>query len=219
MSYHIAESIAAGGDGTVGPRTLAMMVTVLRPRAVVVLCVAAASATAADPQRARVACDAQFSLPCARTNSEYLAWATARQFAAAVAGGTPAADVLEQITAGQFNMDSGFYPFVFEAATSRLVAHGERSSLVGHDLQYALDELHLQYVSADALHARFVAAANTADGEWVQYLWPTRLPDGSYTATSKMSYVVGVNREDGGLLCLGVGFPDSPFSPGLPCWS
>ena len=49
----------------------------------------------------------------------------------------------------------------------------------------------LQYSDADLLHARFVAAASTPGGAWVQYLWPTRLADGSFMATRKESYVVG----------------------------
>ena len=66
-----------------------------------------------DPQLARVACDARYSAPCSRSNSEFLAWDTARNFTAQLAAGTSSADVLAQITAGAFNIDVGFYPFVF----------------------------------------------------------------------------------------------------------
>ena len=58
-------------------------------------------------------------------------------------------------------------------------------------LRANLTPLSPQYSDADLLHARFVAAARTPGGAWVQYLWPTRLADGSFMATRKESYVVG----------------------------
>ena len=125
-----------------------------------------------DPQLARVACDARYSAPCSRSNSEFLAWDTARNFSAQLAAGSSSADVLAQITAGAFNIDVGFYPFVFDAATSELLAHGERDTLVGKNLTQVFDELELQYSDAHLLHARFVAAASTPDGAWV--LWSRR---------------------------------------------
>jgi signal transduction histidine kinase len=181
---------------------------------------AAASLTTAqsEPELARVACDAKHNTPCARTNSEFLAWDTARQFTEQVAAGASADDVLRQITDGDFNIASGFYPFVFDAATSELLAHGERSTLVGQQLPQVFEGLNLQYSDPQLLHDRFVAAANTPDGDWVQYLWPTQTRDGSFMATSKQSYVVGINRGIGGpLLCLGVGFADTPLPLQLPC--
>ena len=177
----------------------------------------AAAAGQQDPQLARVACDARYSAPCSRSNSEFLAWDTARNFTAQLAAGSSSADVLAQITAGAFNIDVGFYPFVFDAATSELLAHGERDTLVGKNLTQVFDELELQYSDAHLLHARFVAAASTPDGAWVRYLWPTRLADGTFMATSKESYVVGVAREDGSTLYLGVGFADTQLPPQLPC--
>ena len=84
-----------------------------------------------DPQLARVACDARYSAPCARTNSEFLAWDTARSFTTQLTAGTSSDGVLAQITAGAFNINAGFYPFVFDAGSSELLAHGERDDLVG----------------------------------------------------------------------------------------
>ena len=97
-----------------------------------------------DPQLARVACDARYSAPCARTNSEFLAWGTARSFTTQLAAGTGSDGVLAQITAGAFNINAGFYPCVFDAASSELLAHGERDNLVGKNLSEVFDELELQ---------------------------------------------------------------------------
>ena len=106
--------------------------------------VLATAAGQRDPQLARVACDARYSAPCARTNSEFLAWDTARSFATQLAAGTGSDGVLAQITAGAFNINAGFYPFVFDAASSELLAHGERDDLVGKNLSEVFDELELQ---------------------------------------------------------------------------
>ena len=59
-----------------------------------------------DPQLARVACDARYSAPCARTNSEFLAWDIARSFDAQLAAGANSDGVLTQITAGDFSQGS-----------------------------------------------------------------------------------------------------------------
>jgi hypothetical protein len=65
--------------------------------------VLATAAGQRDPQLARVACDARYSAPCARTNSEFLAWDTARSFDAQLAAGASSDVVLAQITAGDFS--------------------------------------------------------------------------------------------------------------------
>lgn len=186
---------------------------------VVWVCAATAAAQQQpEPQLARVACDASYNAPCARTNSEFLAWEVTRGFGEQLAAGVASDEALAQITAGDYNIETGFYPFVFDAATSVVLAHGERGDLVGQSLQSVFATLKLQYSDPELLHARFVAAASTPDGQWVQYLWPTiRLQDGEEVATGKVAFVVGMAREDNSTLCLGVGFADTPLPPELPC--
>jgi signal transduction histidine kinase len=180
---------------------------------------ACAATTVAAQQLARVSCDASYNAPCSRTNSEFLAREVARDFGEQLAAGVSSDDVLAQITAGDYNINSGFYPFVFDGATSVVLAHGERGGLVGQSLPSVFTTLKMQYSDPELLHARFVAAASTTNGQWVQYLWPTtRTQDGEELATGKEAFVVGMMREDGStLLCLGVGFADTPLPPELPC--
>eukprot|EP01051_Picozoa_sp_SAG22_P003925 SAG22_NODE_201_length_15391_cov_7.662176_2_plen_407_part_00 len=181
--------------------------------------VAAQQQLSAQPQLARVSCDANYNAPCSRTNSESLAREVARVFGEQLAAGVTSDDVLAQITAGDYNFETGFYAFVFDAATSTVLAHGQRSDLVGRSLPSVFATLKLQYSDPELMHARFVTAASTPGGQWVQYLWPAnRLPDGEERATGREAFVIGVTREDGStLLCLGVGFADHPLPPELPC--
>ena len=172
-----------------------------------------------EPQLARVACDASYNAPCSRTNSEFLALEVARVFGERVAAGESSAEALARITAEEYNIETGFYPFVVDAATSVVLAHGKRPDLVGLSLESVFATLKLQYSDPELLHARLVAAANTG-GQWVQYVWPkTSSPgqDDEEVATGMEAYVVGMTREDGSALCLGVGFADTPLPPELPC--
>ena len=173
-----------------------------------------------EPQLARVACDASYNAPCSRTNSEFLALEVARVFGERVAAGESSTEALARITAEEYNIETGFYPFVVDAATSVVLAHGKRPDLVGQSLESVFATLKLQYSDPELLHARLVAAANTG-GQWVQYVWPkTPSPgqaDDEEVATGMEAYVVGMTREDGSALCLGVGFADTPLPPELPC--
>ena len=173
-----------------------------------------------EPQLARVACDASYNAPCSRTNSEFLALEVARVFGERVAAGESSTEALARITAEEYNIETGFYPFVIDAATSVVLAHGKRPDLVGQSLESVFATLKLQYSDPELLHARLVAAANTG-GQWVQYVWPkTPSPgqaDDEEVATGMEAYVVGMTREDGSALCLGVGFADTPLPPELPC--
>jgi hypothetical protein len=188
-----------------------------------VMCACAATVAAqqqpAEPQLSRVSCDASYNAPCARSNSEYLAREVARAFDVQISEGVTSDDILAQITAGDYNIETEFYPFLIDAATSTVLAHGQRSDLVGQSLPSVFVTLNLQYSDPELLQARFVAAASAPGGQRVQYLWSAkRLPDGEEQATSKEAFVVGVTREDGStLLCLGVGFADNPLPPELPC--
>ena len=181
---------------------------------------AAAQQQQPEPQLARVACDASYNAPCSRTNSEFLALEVARVFGERVAAGESSAEALARITAEEYNIETGFYPFVVAAATSVVLAHGKRPDLVGLSLESVFATLKLQYSDPELLHARLVAAANTG-GQWVQYVWPkTSSPgqaDDEEVATGMEAYVVGMTREDGSALCLGVGFADTPLPPELPC--
>jgi signal transduction histidine kinase len=187
-------------------------------RALLLFFVAAAQSQAPPPpQLARVACDAGYNAPCSRTNSHFLAWDVARRFEEQLAAGVSSDDVLARITAGQYNLETGFYPFVIDATTSVLLAHGERGDIVGQSLSGAFTTLQLQYSDPELLHARLVAAASTPGGQWVRYLWSTRRLQHN-TTDPKEAFVVGVTREDGSsLLCLGVGFADASLPAELPC--
>ena len=193
-------------------------------RAAFVAWVCAATAAAQqqpEPQLARVACDASYNAPCSRTNSEFLALEVARNITERVAAGESSAEALARITAEEYNIETGFYPFVVDAATSVVLAHGKRPDLVGQSLESVFATLKLQYSDPELLHARLVAAASTPAGQWVQYVWPkTSSPgqaDDEEVATGMEAFVVGMTREDGSALCLGVGFADTPLPPELPC--
>eukprot|EP01049_Picozoa_sp_SAG25_P014344 SAG25_NODE_2507_length_1562_cov_2.284347_1_plen_137_part_10 len=125
--------------------------------------------TAAPSGPARVACDASYSLPCGRINSEWLAVKTVIYFTEGLGAGLPSANMFGSITQQQHNYASGFYPFVIDMHSAVCVAHGARADFVGKDLSYIFGQLNLAYSSSGALHQRFRAAANHPGGDWVQY--------------------------------------------------
>lgn len=120
-------------------------------------------------------------------------------------------NIFFRINAGDLNMDTGFYPFVFDRTTKLCAAHGADQSLVGKDLQQIFSSNNLGYSDADALYARFEAAAS-AGGGWVQYLWS----DGGST-NSKLAYVTSFNSTLLGNFMVGVGYEEAQLPPDLPC--
>ena len=159
------------------------------------------------PQRiepARVSCNAAFSAPCARQNSQWLATTTARDLDELVRGGH---DGLQWVTDKFFNLEEGFYPFVFSKETMECVAHGSNPSLVGLTLPTIFQEFGIGYSDVFAVHDRFVAAANNGGG-WVHYLWSDH-----GRATSKLSFITSLADQ----YYLGVGYEDEQLPPDLPC--
>lgn len=156
------------------------------------------------PEPARVSCDAKYSAPCARTNSEYLAISAAIE----LGGLTSQGDIEERVARGGLNMETGFYPFVFDRSTAVCVAHGAIPALAGMSIHEIFDSQNISYVNTTALHERFVDAADRG-GDWVQYLWN----DGDDQANSKLAYVVPLGDD----LYLGVGYESRRLPADLPC--
>jgi hypothetical protein len=185
---------------------------------VVVAALAASSTWAQDPKavdkQASIACNAAYTEPCARTNSEYLARKVAKNL-------TETADVnafLEEINDRRHNIDQGFYPFVVNRITSECVAHGAFRGFAGKNLEAIFNDTGIAFSSnATALHERFLAANNS----WVQYLWSDgarpAATDGSspsdYTVHSKLAFVINVND----VYYVGVGYENQPLPVDLPC--
>ena len=192
---------------------------------------------------ARVSCDAAYSLPCARTNAQWLTVKTAneihRRLAAATAGTTtttgsnatmisknatdPTSIVLneafESINNQSRNVDVGFYPFVFDKYTGKNMAHGGVPLFVGFDLQAIFDQIGIGFSQVDALEERFVKASESPKGGgWVGYLWSDKVVQDDNKTTqviphSKMAYVVSLADR----YYLGVGYEKKQLPPDLPC--
>lgn len=150
-------------------------------------------------QPASVSCDAAFSAPCARTNSEWLATTTA----AALEETLDPDQFLANVTAQVHNRDTGFYPFILDTETAVCVAHGTNASFVGLTLQQIFERAGITVADADSLHDRFLK------GGWIQYLWT----DGG-AVNSKMAYVV---TNVTGRLSVGVGYENQQLPVNLPC--
>lgn len=105
---------------------------------------------------ASIACNATYSLPCARTNAEYLARTVARKLVES----TTVDVLLQEINDGRHNLDEGFYPFVVNRDTGEYVAHGADPS------ERCLQPV--AFVNATALHERFLAADKRMDTVLVQ---------------------------------------------------
>ena len=154
-------------------------------------------------QQASVSCNAAYSAPCARTNSEYLATITAAKIGVL---DEEDADWKGQITNQDYNLPTGFYPFVVDKATSVCVAHGANPDLVGRTLDDIFQELGIAYSDPAALHARF------SQGGWVSYLWS----DGG-RVNKKLAYVVANNITSSDQYYLGVGYENKPLPRDWPC--
>jgi hypothetical protein len=154
---------------------------------------------------ARIHCNAAFSTPCSRTNSQYLAVDTAKRLRELLAQ-----DYLSDITKGDHNMTIGFYPFVFERGNNSTVcaAHGADESLVGLTLDEIFTKNRIRFSDSNALYDRFERAAQQDGGDWVTYLWS----DGGST-NSKVAFVNAIDED----YFLGVGYEDVQLPPELPC--
>ena len=104
---------------------------------------ATATATGAAELYSRTtACDAQYNAPCSRFNSQVLARETALQLSRELLvegnSNTPA-QVFDKVNSGQYNVDVGFYPFVFERTTGIAMAHGSNPNFTGKTLKVMLE--------------------------------------------------------------------------------
>ena len=202
-------------------KTESAMLTSLKPFALVLGFVAAVHSQQQQQEfmippptePARVSCDAAFSAPCSRHNSQYLAVKTANEIAVML-GSTGSSSIIYQTISidRAHNMDIGFYPFVIDRNTGRCVAHGTNNQLVGLTLQEIFEAKGITFSDTDALHQRFKAAADNG-GDWVGYLWNDDSALSAITTASKVSYVTNLTDQ----YYLGVGYSTMPLPEDLPC--
>lgn len=146
-----------------------------------------------EEERSRTACDAAYNAPCSRVMSRYLAKDTAETIIDQISAGKTE-DILQDITDGRFNVESNFFPFVFDVDTSVCVAHGEQPNWIGKTLSEIFQEMGIGFSLPEALHQRFVNAStaslnidtstvtvsdgssnatkwDTGNDHWVHYVW------------------------------------------------
>ena len=126
---------------------------------------------------ARTSCNAAFSAPCSRVNSEWLATDTATKLSLRLEStGTDVVvgqqddeedeelllQVFQDVTDQLYNFETGFYPFIFDKVTSKCLAHGANPNLVGLTLQEIYQEMGIGFSLVDEVHQRFITAAATA---------------------------------------------------------
>lgn len=157
---------------------------------------------------ARISCNAMYNAPCSRINSEWLTMDTAYRLDRKYADGIPSSEFLADVTNKVYNLDQGFYPFVFQKNSSLCVAHGENPALVGLTLSAIFEKLNIGFSSSDDLLKRFVHAADSGGG-WVQYFWEQGDKIGN-----KEAYVAPTAN---GEYFVGVGFDHVQLPPDLPC--
>lgn len=168
---------------------------------------------------ARTSCDASYSAPCSRVNSEWLVTDTAKQLSARLMQGqqlpTSRADsatanaVFELVNQGTFNMETGFYPFIFDRISGRCVAHGGNPSLfVNKTLQEIFQDMGIGFSLSDQLHQRFIQAADK--GAWAEYMWRE---DETSKIANKAAFVTGLLDQ----YYLGVGYATEQLPLDLPC--
>lgn len=166
-------------------------------------------------QPAPISCNAAFSAPCARTNSQYLALSTKEAF---YDSNNSLEEFFELIQNHRFNLDTGFYPFVVSVADASCAAHGANPSWAGRTLADIFDEAGIRFADTEALHQRFVDAAGRG-GDWVQYLWsdyytdPTNLDENTIIINSKRAFVTNLTAD----FYLGVGYENQQLPPDVPC--
>ena len=98
--------------------------------------------TAAELYSRTTACDAKYNAPCSRFNSQVLARETALQLSRELlveGNSNDPTQVFDKVNSGQYNVDVGFYPFVFERTTGIAMAHGSNPNFTGKTLEAMLD--------------------------------------------------------------------------------
>ena len=194
-----------------------------------------------DEEQARTACDAKFNSPCSRVTSRFLAKNTAEVIVDQVSAQNTQG-ILQDITAGRFNLESNFYPFVFDVQTRVCVAHGENRDWVGKTIDEIFQIMGIGFSLPDELHERFVEASvggasnvnatgamtnnrSTNDDHWVQYIWRDFLTKEQqaqqtigidYTAIpikNKIAFVTSATSQ----YYVGVGYNHEQLPWNLPC--
>ena len=160
---------------------------------------------------ARISCSALYSTACARTNAQWLATRIAQNITDRLLAGDSSAQVWKDVTSGVYNMETGFYPFIFDIKTSECIAEGGEDSYVGLTLHEIMAEQGNGFSDANSLIDRFAAAAEEG-GTWVQYLWK----DSGITHT-KLAYIVKLYVSETRYHILGVGYGTDSLPPVLPC--
>ena len=128
-------------------------------------------------------------------------------------------EVFESISNQSYNVDIGFYPFVFDKYTGICMAHGAVPELLGLNLGAIFDIMGIGFSRIDALEKRFVEASESpSGGGWVKYMWSNRQQVGENNQTqiiphSKYSYVVTIADR----YYLGVGYEKFELPIDVPC--
>jgi hypothetical protein len=116
-------------------------------------------------------------------------------------------------TKRRFNLETGFYPFVFERGTGICIAHGQNATFVNLTIVDIVKQYGIGFVDAAALQQRFELASSSTDdsfAHWVRYLWN----DGG-RPNSKLAYIVPIGNTTE--YYLGVGYENTQLPPDLPC--
>jgi signal transduction histidine kinase len=156
---------------------------------------------------ARTSCDASYSAPCSRVNSEWLAIDSAKKLAQKLVL-TPTV-AFPEVTEGIYNMETGFYPFVFDSLTGNCMANGVSPDMVGKSLAEIFQDMGIGFSLAEELHERFTQAAENGGG-WVQYMWREE-PEADIS--DKVAFVTSVLDR----YYLGVGYSNTQLPLELPC--
>ncbi|CAB9519745.1 polymerase 14 [Seminavis robusta] len=157
---------------------------------------------------ARLSCNAAYSAPCSRTNSEWLAKSITQDFAEKSRNNETTLEALfQEITDQNHNMRVGFYPFVFHMENATCAAHGAVPEYVGKTLLGVFSYVGISFSDPVALMERFVAAAKNGGG-WVRYIWSN-----GAQGHAKLAFVTLLTDE----YFLGVGYENTPLPIDVPC--
>lgn len=160
--------------------------------------------------RSRTSCNAAYGAPCARENAEYVAVSTAQQLAKESwrLFDSPA-QVFSQVTHGIYNMETGFYPVVFDRRNATCVGNGYNSTFVGMTLDAIYEEMGIGFSLGEDLHFRFEQAADEG-GNWVDYLWRENIGG---DLSLKAAFVTNISAEH----YVFVGYNRQQLPLDLPC--
>ncbi|KAG7374673.1 adenylate/guanylate cyclase with GAF and PAS/PAC sensor domain [Nitzschia inconspicua] len=156
---------------------------------------------------ARTSCDASHDAPCSRVNSQWLATESAKKIAQKLI--LAPNDAFPEVNGGKYDMETGFYPFIFDRLTGKCMAHGANPDFVGKSLEEIYREMGIGFSLSSDLHNRFMAAADNG-GDWVQYMWRE---EADAEISNKIAFVTGMLDR----YYIGVGYADLQLPLELPC--